>query len=950
MAAHLHGMVDDATLAAQSDDTSANGTSPSDATVPFEAAPTLKEKAAGPKPPLVAGYDVLRMLGQGGMGTVWEAVDHNLGRTVALKVRSDATPPNDDALWVEAKMAAKIAHPGIVPIHSVGRTVQGEPYYTMDLASGVSLRTMLRDGPIPLQRALSIARAVAEAIGFAHVRGVVHCDIKPGNIIVDEAGHARVLDFGLAFLMTSDDATTTFQPLRGSPPYMSPEQITGEPLTCATDVYSLGVVLYEMLTGDQPFRGATVTEMLADATLRVPEPPSKKASSISAELDRLCLSCLDKRAVNRPRDGRVLERALTNILEGTDDSFASETPSLALQSSVRPTPLPSPVSEGTRTFRFEQFLASSPERLWPFVSNTERFNRAVGLPGVTFRELSTPQGPARKTGEFRVLGMDVAWEEHPFEWIVAREHRVFRKYSRGPLAWLRNRVTLTPRENGGTHLVHEIEVLPNGALGVISAFLEIKMKLGSKLQTAYRRMDEAAQQVSAWTDPFDPPHQPTGSQIAHVSNGITRLKQLRDRKFSPDILRRLEDLLLHAPEKTVERLRPFALADAWGSARPDVLDLLLFSANVGLLDIAWDLVCPGCYVAHEVVPSLRDIALHASCSACGEAYTRDLVSSVELIFRPHREAREIATAVYCTGSPAMRSHVLAQQVLAPGQRHRFTMTMPRADLLVRVERTPFFSEFSSIPAGVTSACEVHIGHDRVDVSPAIVRPGDVAVTLVNHTSEHQVVRIERPPQKVDSVTAATAMTHPTFQAFFSTELLREGEHLRVSHMAFVAIDIKDRAAVLREHGDASAFSKFSWLLQRVHAASEQHRGAVFRAGFDLILIAFANAASAVRAALVVGALATPEALPVRVAVHAGRCIAVTRAARMELFGETVERVVALLADAYPGTLAVSSAVDDDPAALRATHADNVERKVSTSRPGDYGGRRIAHLTIRHAIP
>ncbi len=435
--------------------------------------------------------------------------------------------------------------------------------------------------------------------------------------------------------------------------------------------------------------------------------------------------------------------------------------------------------------------------------------------------------------------MDIAWEEQPFEWVHEREHRVLRRYTKGPLAWLENHVTLTARPDGGTDLVHEIQAAPRGTLGKLSAFWEIRWKMGRKLDAAYRRMDAAARQPSEiQVDPFEPPHAPSPSQSQRVAAGIERLASLPDRRFAREIVDRLRDLLLTAPDKRIERIRPYALADAWGAPRAEVLDLLLFGANVGLVDIAWDLVCPGCYVAHETAPSLREIAQQASCAACGEAYSRDLVGSVELIFRPHREVRDIETAVYCTGSPAMRSHVLAQQILAPRERRSIALSLARSDVLVRVERRPLSAELSSSPAGLSPSCEVHIGADRVDASPAIVRAGPVEVRLVNDTDEHHVVRIERPPQKADSVTAAAAMTHPTFQAFFSDELLREGEHLRVSHLAFVAIDVDDRANVLRELGDPAAFARFSALSEKVLDVVAEHRGTVFRAGFELTLAAF----------------------------------------------------------------------------------------------------------------
>ncbi|MBK8253791.1 MAG: serine/threonine protein kinase [Polyangiaceae bacterium] len=459
-----------------------------DDTAPAADSSALDTSIAGPKPPIVAGYDIVKILGQGGMGVVWEARDHKLGRTVALKVHS-GDPAEKEALWVEARLAAKIAHPGVVPVHDVGFTAHGDPFYTMDLLEGTSLKTLLRDGKIPHLRALSIMNNVAEAVAVAHERGVVHCDLKPGNIFIDTDGRARVLDFGLAFT-AAGTAAHALGPARGSPPYMSPEQIAGSPLSAATDVYSLGVVLFEMITATLPFQGYSTVELFSAITLDPAPKPSSRAPNVGESLDALCLACLQKKAELRPQNARALQREIRRLLEG-DEKPEPEAPKSVHKSpqSVRSLQ-PRAQTGDRRTFRFEVLVDATPAELWPLVSNTDRFNSAVGLPAVTFEPLADPRGAARKSGRFRVLGMDVAWEEHPFEWSREREHAVFRKYTSGPLAWLQNRVTLTP--NGEqTNLVHEVTVAPRSLLGTLSAFWEIQWKMGRRAHAVYRRMGEA---------------------------------------------------------------------------------------------------------------------------------------------------------------------------------------------------------------------------------------------------------------------------------------------------------------------------------------------------------------------------------------------------------------------------------------------------------------------------
>ncbi|MBK8253792.1 MAG: hypothetical protein IPK82_14145 [Polyangiaceae bacterium] len=433
-------------------------------------------------------------------------------------------------------------------------------------------------------------------------------------------------------------------------------------------------------------------------------------------------------------------------------------------------------------------------------------------------------------------------------------------------------------------------------------------------------------------------------QIAHVGRGVERLAAASDPVFPPALIDKLRDHLLRAPDRRLERIRPFALADNWSVSRSLLLDLLLFAASQSLVDIAWDLVCPGCYVAHEVAPSLRRIAQQGQCDACGEAYSRDLADSVELIFRPHREVRDLVTGVYCTGSPAMRPHVLVQQVLDPHEHRSVTVNLPIGQLYFRAEKKPATGEVLVSRAALSSETTVKFSDTAVDVVPAVLRPGSASITLVNNTDQVQVVRLMVAPDKSDSVTAALAVTHPTFRTLFSEELLAEGEHLRVGSLAFVALSAVDRARLFSQFGDAALFARYRDLAALIEKQATVEQGTVFRNGLEGTLIAFSTPAAAVRTALsLIQQVKSQLPFTVRAAVHCGQCILVSRGAQVEYFGETIEQTWALLADAAPNNIVVSSAVDSDSAALSATLSGGFERRVAHSISTEYAGRRITRL-------
>jgi tRNA A-37 threonylcarbamoyl transferase component Bud32 len=273
-------------------------------------------------------YELVRLLGEGGMGMVYLARDTILGRLVAVKVlRPDAlgNAERRERFLREARAASALNHPHIVTLHDVGHDpADGRDFLVMEYAEGGSLDARLREGPLPVPEALTLAIQVADGLAAAHEGGIVHRDLKPGNILLTKKDDAKLGDFGLAKLVPTAPASTEAETLTresltrdgavlGTAAYMSPEQAAGSPVDTRSDVFSFGSVLYEMLTGRRPFVGdSNVSTRMAILSKAPPAPRSLRADLPSA-IERLVLRCLEKDREARPASGAELARELRRI-------------------------------------------------------------------------------------------------------------------------------------------------------------------------------------------------------------------------------------------------------------------------------------------------------------------------------------------------------------------------------------------------------------------------------------------------------------------------------------------------------------------------------------------------------------------------------------------------------------------------------------------------------------
>ena len=275
----------------------------------------------------VGRYRLCEPIGNGSMGEVWRAEDPQIDRLVAVKILNVPEPlsPALRAEWEsrflrEARAAGRLSHPGIVAIHDVGTSEDGRPFIVMEFVEGRSLDGILCDGQeIPERQALEWGAQIAEALDCAHGKGIVHRDVKPANILIDATGRVRVADFGIARL--SESELTREGSFLGSPAFASPEQLRGLPVDGRSDLFSLGAVLYTLLTGMRPFRGEDVGSLVYEICHVIPAAPRRLSPGLSASSEAVVLKLLSKDAEARHASGLELAAAL-RAAAAADDGAA----------------------------------------------------------------------------------------------------------------------------------------------------------------------------------------------------------------------------------------------------------------------------------------------------------------------------------------------------------------------------------------------------------------------------------------------------------------------------------------------------------------------------------------------------------------------------------------------------------------------------------------------------
>jgi class 3 adenylate cyclase len=580
-------------------------------------------------------------------------------------------------------------------------------------------------------------------------------------------------------------------------------------------------------------------------------------------------------------------------------------------------------------YRWEFDLQSSPEELWPFLANTNRFNRDTGVPPVEAVGDGYTGVNARRRLRLHVLGLiPVEWEEQPFEWIRPFRFGVVRRYRTGPMAEMRVQAELTPTSDGGTHLTFEVFARPKSLLGVLAIPIQIGIISKRSFAAAFRRYDRvASRREPVLAEQSEPNFAPGGRERLSLLGA-----KLRSQVASPALADKLLQTIAQSDELTLARIRPFALADFWQAPRKDVLAVCLQATRLGLLDLQWDLICPHCRGSAQTASSLAGVQSNAECTGCNIDFTVNFDRSVELTFRPNASIRQVETRSFCMGGPEVTPHIIAQQLLAAGATRELSVPLEMGRYRLRTLELPGAQYLAATTAGESSAAIAAC--DDGWLSEELQLALQPSLRFENNTTSEQLFVLERMAWSDQAATAAEVTALQIFRDLFANEALRPGEQISVGSLTVLFTDLRNSTRMYRDIGDATAFGHVMNHFDVLKEAIAAEDGALVKTIGDAVMAVFRRPASALRAMLQVQQkLAAPppgmQPLTLKAGLHSGPCIAVTLNDRLDYFGSTVNMAARLEGLSTGDDVIISADVRADPEV--AELLDSADSHLSASR-------------------
>jgi adenylate cyclase len=570
--------------------------------------------------------------------------------------------------------------------------------------------------------------------------------------------------------------------------------------------------------------------------------------------------------------------------------------------------------EGVIQFESQYDLPFPPEAVWPALSNTDWMNRALGLPPVHYDFTANAEGGSSIRARAQVAGLQVVWQEFPFEWLEPEFYRVRRVFENGPLREANGGIELL-RQLGGTRVRVISEVLPRNALGKFLA----ENVLFRKTRRDMRRITEQLAEFLRGQKPTALPRltvQPVDE--AALKAGLDKLRRTGR---SAEHIDRLQKMLREAPDVELTHIRPLAVARHWTADPWEVLSLFLHATRCGLLDFRWEVLCPNCRSSRQqLVKSLNGLARTSHCEVCQIEFDAQFDKSVELKFAVNPAVRRRDEQTYCLAGPGGKPHVISQTWLEPGQERSWKL--PALTRPVRL-RSPQVKGSFALDPGVlgenrpafirTNASGFEIDYERGCMKTSVAR-------IHNPNSFPVLLSLDQIGWSDDILTAARVTNWQEFRDLFSNEVISPDEDITVGSQVILFTDLRGSTAMYRGIGDAPAYALVRDHFVVLTAAVRRHHGTVVKTIGDAVMACFSRVDEALEAVRDMNRdLPVPRSnhsqaarLTLKASLHVGACLAVNANDRLDYFGTTINLAARMVSCCQGGDLAVSDEIFQRP--------------------------------------
>ncbi len=589
------------------------------------------------------------------------------------------------------------------------------------------------------------------------------------------------------------------------------------------------------------------------------------------------------------------------------------------------------------SFTFDIDFDAPVSEVWRVVSDTDALDGAAGMPPITYRDEPQPDGTSRRFASYRMHGFLFAYEELPFTWVHEQRYDVKRIYSNGAFRTFRHSCEIIPRDPANPDAGCTVRTTfqwekSRGFLGLFAA----SGTRNNGVTTYTRIFTEAAARLKA-----RPEHEKRHSvilsrpiEVPAIEEELPQLDAQRLQDFTrrtrvlydSPLADRLAEAVKNLPAEELRRMQPYAFARRWKADRQQTLNQFLAATRAGLLKMRWDVICPHCRGDKMNLASLDQVKEKAFCPSCNIDFDVDLDRSLEAVFTPHPQVREVPAAHYCLGGPGTTPHIVYQQLFEPGEEHKAEFRLASGRYRVRVTGDPTYrwieiseQEPQAQARGPVSSQAFEIRDNSFEGQDHTLSESDPIRLHIRNASKRRVVAvIESVEWARDALSAGELVADQRFRDLFSSEVLAPGISLAVEDATILFTDVVGSTAMYNTLGDAKAFSLVRTHFDVLHEIVEKHRGAIVKTIGDAIMAVFTKPENALRAAdelhqrtdAYVREQGHKEGVQLKIGLHAGPCIAVTLNEKLDYFGTTVNLAARVQGLSEGGDILVSQNMAD----------------------------------------